>query len=96
MFGRTNKIEVIDLEPVIAKLQEELAAYDPNSEEFSIAMDHLEKLYILRTGTGKKGVDANTLAIVAGNLLGILIIVAYERMHVVTSKGLNFILKSNN
>ena len=39
-------------------------------------------------------VSPDTMAIVAGNLLGIALIVGHERMNVVTSKALGFVLKS--
>lgn len=39
-------------------------------------------------------VSQDTLAIVAGNLLGIVVIVGYERAHVLVSKALPSILKT--
>ena len=39
------------------------------------------------------GIDANTVALVAGNLLGILLILNHERMHVISSKALGFVMK---
>lgn len=36
-------------------------------------------------------VDHNTVALIAGNLLGIAVIVGYERANVLTSKALSFI-----
>lgn len=38
--------------------------------------------------------SAETLAIVAGNLAGIAVIVLHERAHVVTSKALAFVMKA--
>jgi hypothetical protein len=34
------------------------------------------------------------MAIVVGNILGILVIVAYEQKHVMVSKGLGFVIKA--
>jgi hypothetical protein len=39
-------------------------------------------------------VSPDTLAIVAANIAGILLIIGYERANVVTSKALSFILKT--
>jgi len=38
-------------------------------------------------------VDGNTILIVAGNLLGILLILKYEQLEIVTSKAISFVLK---
>lgn len=45
----------------------------------------------LETTNRKFGVSKDTLLIVAGNLIGIWVIVGHERMHLVTSKALGFI-----
>lgn len=42
----------------------------------------------------KYGVSKDTLMIVGGNIIGILVIVGHERMHLVTSKALSFIKTS--
>lgn len=39
------------------------------------------------------GIDVNTVVLVAGNLAGILLILNHERLHVVSSKALGFVLK---
>lgn len=93
MFGRTNKPTEPDYDPVVDKLMSELNEYGPDTEEFKAAMGYLDKIHKFRSNT-KKGVDANTIAIVAGNLAGILIIVGYERMHSVTTKALGYVIKS--
>jgi hypothetical protein len=80
------------LDEPIDKILEELRQHDPNSEEFARNMKHLKKLTDLKSDTRKKmKVDPNTIALVAGNLLGILLIVAYEQKHAMTSKGLGFV-----
>lgn len=39
-------------------------------------------------------VSKETLAVIGGNLAGILLIISYERMNVIASKALSFVLKS--
>jgi hypothetical protein len=40
-----------------------------------------------------KRVSKDTLVLVAGNLLGIVVILGYEKAHVVTSRAMNFVMK---
>lgn len=65
---------------------------EQDSVEYARKVDQLTKLYSLKDN--KSRVSADTLAIVAGNLAGILLIVGHEKAHVVTSKALGFILKA--
>jgi hypothetical protein len=41
----------------------------------------------------KTRVSPDTLLIVGGNLIGIVLILGYEHLHVVTSKALGFVLR---
>lgn len=87
---------IID-EPIIRVLNA-MNTEDLDSEEYSKLVDHLDRLNQIRnedikTRTRRK-VSPDTMAIVAGNLLGILIIVAYEHNHVMASKATNFVLKT--
>lgn len=38
-------------------------------------------------------VDKNTLAIIAGNIAAVILVIGYERAHVVTTKALGFLMK---
>jgi hypothetical protein len=38
-------------------------------------------------------VDKNTLAIIAGNVAAVILVIGYERAHVVTTKALGFLMK---
>lgn len=66
---------------------------DKGSVEYARKVDQLQKLYSLK-GEPKKRISPDTLAIVAGNLAGILLIVGAEKTGVVTSKALTFLLKT--
>lgn len=41
----------------------------------------------------KRRISPDTIAIVAGNLLGIILILEHERSHVIASKALGFIIR---
>lgn len=94
MFGRTPKVMNTKLDPVIDTILSEMEAFGPDSPEYSMMLSHLEKVVNLRKSEDNKKVTPDTMALVAGNLLGILIIVAYEQKHVMASKAQGFILKS--
>lgn len=67
-------------------------ATDP---EYAVMVSQLERLYKLKEiDSPKKRVSPDTVALIAGNLAGILLILNYERAHVVTSKALGFVMKA--
>jgi hypothetical protein len=63
---------------------------DGDSEDYATMLNRLERLYKLKEKNAPRQISPDTLLIVAGNILGILVIVAYEHSHVVTSKALSF------
>jgi len=78
-------------EPIAAVLTE-MNTYGPDSPEYPALLASLEKLNSMKANNKHiMRISPDTLAIVAGNLVGILIIVAYEQNHAMTSKGLNYI-----
>lgn len=91
MFKRPVK-EQSKIMKEIDELHEELKLYDKTSEEYADIMKQIELLYKLDKEVQFK-IDPNTLLVVGGNILGILIILGYEQAHVVTSKALNFVIK---
>jgi hypothetical protein len=72
----------------------QLSGIKIDTEEYAKMVDQIAKLTKLKEQTSNKRVSPDTLAIVAGNLAGIVMILAYERAHVVTSKAIGFVLKS--
>lgn len=63
------------------------------SEEYKTMMDHLERLYEMKAKARPNRVSRDTIVLVVGNLLGIIVIVAYEQKHVMTSKGLSQLIR---
>lgn len=80
----------------IEKVLDEMNTYGPGEKEFEVQLSYLERLSSMKE-KGKRimRVSPDTIAIVAGNLIGILIIVAYEQNHAMTSKGLSFVKPKN-
>lgn len=90
----TNEVGVSD---AINALLDEMSGYQGDSEEYAKLADQLLKLYSLKEVDHKVGstkrISADTLAIVGGNVLGILMIVGHERTSMVTSKALSLLTK---
>lgn len=84
------------LDEPINKVLLSMADVEPGSPESDKLTKQLERLMKLQAEEPRDGISADTLAVVAGNLLGILVIVAYEQKHVMVSKGLGLILRSKS
>lgn len=82
----------LDKAILIALLQlDTVPAY---SEEYIQILNQVERLYALKNVNRSPRVSPDTMAVVMGNLLGIVFIVGHERAHVVTSKALSFVMKA--
>lgn len=96
MFGRTPNEEDKKLAEVEQRLLDEMIQYGPDGPDYSTQLEYLEKVSALRKSRDKqKSIDPNTLILVGGNVVVALIIVSFERVHVLTSKATNFIMKSS-
>lgn len=85
--NKSNKLEM-EIESVL----EQLSAYSPESEQYSEILANLERLYKISENK-TSGVSPDTIAMIAGNLLGIALILGYEKTNIITSKALGFVLK---
>lgn len=96
MFNlKTNATNQTQLDELIAKVQTQMTATKPEAPEFATLADQLTKLYKLKENeTSKKRVSPDTLALIAGNLAGLLLIVSYERVHVIGTKALSLVVKA--
>jgi hypothetical protein len=85
--------EPSDLEKEIARLFAKLAALPEDSDEYDRVSNQVKKLYPLKETDSKKQVSSDVLVGAAANLAGIVMILQYEHVHVITSKALGFIGK---
>lgn len=90
MFNR-KKTEDPALDAAIADALHALSPHDP---EYAEQVKALETLYKLKDPNPPQSVSPDVILTVLGNLAGIAIIVGHERVHVVTSKALNFVMKA--
>lgn len=95
LVKKPTPTEPSGLEKAIERLLVQMSETPCESKEYSAITDQLVKLVKLQEETtSKKRISPDTLAMIAGNLAGIALIIGYERAHVVTSKALGFVLKA--
>jgi hypothetical protein len=90
----TGKPSVLD--ESIDRVVKQMERVQPSSEDYQGLLTTLERLMTLKSEQKIDKISLDTLAVVAGNLLGILIIVGYERTHVVASRGLQVLLRTKH
>jgi hypothetical protein len=91
LFKRENATSPV--ETLINTVLEGMRNSGPYAVEYPAQLELLERLYKLKAQARRAPVSSDTIALVAGNLMGILLIVAYEQKHVMTSKGFGHIIK---
>ena len=94
MLKKTNeKPSALDeaIERVLASMQN----VETDSEEYGTLIGRLDKLHAMKIAEkdNRHRVSADTMLTVGANILGILMILGHERVNVVTSKALSFIVK---
>lgn len=89
IFSKKTKLDK-EIEDVL-EIMSNLA---PDSREYSAISDNLEKLYKLRDMEKKRNsISKDTIVLVGANLLGIALVLNYEKIDVVTSKAFGLIIK---
>lgn len=74
---------------MIEQVHKAAKAMDPTDDKYPKMVAYLDRLYEMKTKSRRIRVSPDTIALIVGNLLGIVVIVAYEQKHVLTSKALN-------
>lgn len=91
MFAK--KSQDPELDEAIKNLLVDIRITAPESNAYAVKIAHVATLYKLKEVNSSKSVSADTQAIIAANLIGIMLIVGFERANVVTSKALGFVQK---
>ena len=82
-----------NLEKEIDRVIESLSTYQPGTKEYLGISEDLERLYKTKALERDRRISPDTIAVVAGNLLGIALILGWEKTGVITSKALGFVLR---
>lgn len=95
MFNR-KKDTPDSIEPLITSAYSKLENLDPDSKEYARIIKQIEKLETIRSRKNKKDrlFSPDTLLLVGANLLGILLVLNYEKADVVTSKAMGLVSKT--
>jgi hypothetical protein len=81
------------LDDAIARSLRTLKHHEVNSPDYVRTLEIVTKLQQMKKDEKSDSVSKDTLATVGANLLGILMIIKYERLNVITSKALSFVLR---
>lgn len=91
MFRKTKTPTGIDI--AIENLLSELQGFTADADEYSKMTIQLERLHAMKVAETPCRVDPNTIAVIVGNVIGIVLILKFERMNVITSKAMLFVSK---
>lgn len=96
MFNQKPQSATPLLDEMIENAHSEAAAMHVESEELTAALKNLAEMYKIKNSVEEKTdrVSKDQMLAVAGNLIGIFAIIGYERVHVISSKALGFVLKA--
>lgn len=86
----TNKVTLDNELDHILKALNDLS---PESKEYSTAVENLETLTRAKNSVNEHRVTPDTIVLAVTNILGILLILNYERLNVISTKTLGLILK---
>jgi dsDNA-binding SOS-regulon protein len=78
-----------ELEHTLATLNQT----SPDSQEFDKKLKSAERLHEMLNKKSSPSISRETLAIIAANLAGILLIIRNEDVNVITSKALGFVFR---
>ena len=81
------------LDDVIDDLLERMIQEPFDADRYAKMVGQLDRLHKMREQYVPKRVSPDTLALILGNIVGIVLILGYERANVLTSKALGFVLR---
>lgn len=92
---KEKKDKRTNLEKEIDAVLDYMDNMSPDSEEYTTIVTNLERLYKAKADVDgrKRKISPDTILLVGGGILEILIILNYEKANVITSKAFGRILK---
>ena len=79
-----------ELDRALIRLKTEM----PTSEDYAKTLSLVERLNGMLDKDIPEAVSKNTMLIVGGNLLGIILILKHEHLNIITSKALGFVIRA--
>jgi hypothetical protein len=94
MINRKPTRETMILDETIDELTSELKGWEGHQDEYKAIVARIADLMKLKEElSSKRRVSPETLAVIGGNLAGILLILNFERAGVVASKAMSLVGK---
>lgn len=93
MFKRKPKTDTTT-QDLIDTAKSQLFVHDADSKEYDDILNQIERLHKLLLKDKEASISPDVVLTVAANLLGILLILNHERLNVVTSKAMSFVIKA--
>lgn len=92
MFKKNKEQSKLDI--AIDELTRQLEASEPGSEVQTNIAKSIEVLKKAQSHEKDKSISPDVALTVGGNLAGIVAILSFEKLNVITSKAIGFVLKS--
>lgn len=86
---KSKKTISMEIEHVL----DHLSKSEPGSIEYTAAAANLQVLCDARSFKTSTSISMDTVMVVVGNLLGILAVINYENIHVISTKSINLLLR---
>lgn len=93
MIKLTKRDKRTGLEKEVDRVLCEMVNENPSAPRYATMAENLNTLCEAKSKEKARRISPDTLAVVAGNLLGIGIIISYEHFHPIASKALGFVLR---
>lgn len=93
MMKFTKRDKRTEIEKEIERVIAQMGMLDASSKRYSDMAKNLETLYKAQGYDNKRVMSADTKALIATNLGGILLILTFEKTNVIATKALGFIIK---
>lgn len=94
MFKKKKNEEVApNVNELIKALQAQLLTVDTSSEQYPKLVEQLDKLYKIRGYEKPDKFSKDTMLAVGGNIVGIVLILSYEQVSVISSKAFGLLVK---
>lgn len=92
MFNRTPRAKT-ELEKALDRALTQLDNSQVDSKEYGEILDRVAKLHKMKEDEKPKSVSKDTMAMIAANLFGIVLIISTEREHVITTKAMQMLAR---
>lgn len=89
MFSRSPSIIDLELERAVRELKN----HPIGSEEYNKTLEVIIKLHRMRSEETSDPVSKDTVALIAANLLGIVMVIRHEHVNVIVSRAMGMVMR---